>query len=58
MSPVRKREKGTTRRGFVKNITAGAGGIALASSLRGAMTPNENGLFAAPEAAPSADGTK
>jgi len=58
MSPVRKREKGTTRRGFVKNITAGAGGIALASSLRGALTPNENGLVAAPEAAPAADGTK
>jgi len=33
MSHVGTREKGTTRRGFVKNITAGAGGIALASSL-------------------------
>ena len=56
MSPVRTKEKGTTRRGFVKNITAGAGGIALASSLGNALTPNQNELFAA--STPSADGTK
>ncbi len=58
MSPVRTKGKGTTRRGFVKNITAGAGGIALASSLGDALTPNPNALFAASDAAPSADGTK
>jgi hypothetical protein len=48
MSLVPIRKKGTTRRGFVKNIAAGAGGIALANSLRGALTPNQNGLLAAP----------
>lgn len=47
-------KKGTTRRGFVKDIAAGAGGIALASSLRDAITPDQSGLMAAP----SADGTK
>jgi hypothetical protein len=58
MSLVTTRKKSTTRRGFVKNITAGAGGIALASSLREALTPNQSGLFAAPAEKPSADGTK
>ena len=58
MSLVGTRKKGTTRRGFVKNITAGAGGIALASSLREALTPNQSGLIAAPAETPSADGTK
>ena len=58
MSLVGTRKKGTTRRGFVKNITAGAGGIALASSLREALTPNQSGLIAAPEETPSTDGTK
>jgi hypothetical protein len=58
MSLVGTGKKGTTRRGFVKNITAGAGGLALASSLRGALTPNQSELFAAPEGTPSADGTK
>jgi hypothetical protein len=58
MSLVGTRKKGTTRRGFVKNITAGAGGIALASSLREALTPNPSGLIAAPEETQSTDGTK
>ena len=48
MSLVRIKNKGTTRRGFVKNVAVGAGGIALAGSLRGAMTSDQNGLFAAP----------
>ena len=58
MSFVGTKDEGTTRRGFVKNITAGAGGIALAGSLREALTPDQGELFAAPAAAPSADGTK
>jgi hypothetical protein len=58
MSPVGTSKKGTTRRGFVKDITAGAGGIALASSLRDALTPDQSGLFAAPTDTPSSDGTK
>ena len=58
MSLVSTREKATTRRGFVKNITAGAGSIALASSLRGALTPNQSGLIAAPKETQSTDGTK
>jgi hypothetical protein len=58
MSQAGTRKKGTTRRGFVKNITAGAGGIALASSLREALSPDQSGLFAATEETPSADGTK
>jgi hypothetical protein len=57
MSLVGNKKKGTTRRGFVKNIAAGAGSIALASSLREALTPNQSSLFAAPEEAASADGT-
>ncbi len=58
MSSVGTRKKGTTRRGFVKNITAGAGGLALANSLRDAWTPDPGALMAATAAGPSADGTK
>jgi hypothetical protein len=58
MSLVGTIKKGTTRRGFVKDIAAGAGGVALASSLREALTPNQSGLFAATDETPSADGTK
>jgi len=58
MDFVSTSKKETTRRGFVKNITAGAGGIALASSLRGALEPDQSGLMAAPEETQSADGTK
>jgi hypothetical protein len=48
MSFVNVKKKGTTRRGFVKNVAAGAGGIALASSLRAALTLGQSGLIAAP----------
>ena len=58
MDRVDIEKKNTTRRGFVKDITAGAGGIALASSLVGSLAPDQNGLFAASEATASADGTK
>ncbi len=58
MSLVGAKKKGTTRRGFVKNITAGAGGIALASSLREALTPNPSGLIASPQKVRSTNGAK
>jgi len=58
MSLVDTRKKGTTRRGFVKNIAAGAGSIALANSLQKAWTPDPGNLIAAPEEMPSKDGTK
>jgi len=58
MSLDSTREKGTTRRGFVKNITAGAGSIALASSLQEALIPSQSGLMASPAEAQSTDGTK
>jgi hypothetical protein len=41
-------KRSTTRRGFVKNVAAGAGGIALANSLRAALSPSESELLAAP----------
>ncbi len=50
--------KETTRRGFVKNVAAGASGIALANSLQAALSSNPGGLMAAPEETQSADGTK
>jgi hypothetical protein len=50
-------KKGTTRRGFVKNIAAGAGSLAIASALQEALAPNQSGLMAAPKEAQSADGT-
>jgi hypothetical protein len=52
------KKKATTRRGFVKEITAGASGIAIAGALREALTPNQSGLFAAADDTPSPDGTK
>ncbi|NLT66561.1 MAG: twin-arginine translocation signal domain-containing protein [Acidobacteria bacterium] len=58
MTDAGNRKKSTTRRGFVKNITAGAGGIALAGSLREALTPGQSEVFAAPQATKSSDGTK
>ena len=58
MSPDNTHEKGTTRRGFVKNIAAGAGSLALAGSLQEALMPDQGGLMAAPEEAGSADGTR
>ena len=48
MSLVQTGKKGTTRRGFVRNVAAGAGGLALANSLRAALTPAQRGLIAAP----------
>ncbi len=41
-------EKDTTRRGFVKNVAAGGGGMALANSLWAALAPNHSELIAAP----------
>jgi len=58
MSLIHPKEKGTTRRGFVKNVAAGAGGLALANSLQSALSPNQGGLMAASEETPSADGTQ
>jgi uncharacterized RmlC-like cupin family protein len=52
------RKKGTTRRGFFRKIMAGVGGLAFATSLRGALRPNQSKLNAAPAEAPSPDGTK
>jgi hypothetical protein len=40
--------KGTTRRGFVKNVAVGAGGIALASSFRAASISCQSEALAAP----------
>ena len=51
-------KKDTSRRGFVKEITAGASGLALASALSAALTPNPGGLMAAADETPSPDGTK
>ena len=48
MNPAHTKKKSTTRRGFVKNVAAGAGGIAFAGSLRAALKPNQRGLIAAP----------
>jgi hypothetical protein len=58
MSLDNTKGKSTTRRGFVKNVAASAGGIALASSLGEVLTPNQSGLMASPEATQSTDGTK
>ncbi len=37
----------TTRRGFIKNVAAGAGGVTLASSFQGALTSAQSGTIAA-----------
>lgn len=58
MSSDNSREKDTTRRGFVKKIGAGAGSLALASSLREALMPNQSALMAAPAKTQSSDGKK
>ncbi len=58
MGFIRTKQKGTTRRGFVKNVASGASGMALASSLRGALTPSQSGLIAAPEQMQSMPVTK
>jgi hypothetical protein len=48
MSLAKFDSKNTTRRGFVKSVAVGAGGVALASSLRTALTSNSSELIAAP----------
>jgi hypothetical protein len=48
MSLVPTKKKGTTRRGFVKNVAVGAGGIALANFVHTALAPGQKGLIAAP----------
>jgi hypothetical protein len=58
MSNDRTGKKCTTRRGFFKNISAGAGAVVFANSLRGTSTPNQSGLMAAPTETESTDGTK
>jgi len=58
MSDTTNKETGTTRRGFVKTITATAGGIALASTMQEALMPKQGELFAAQANKKSADGTK
>ena len=44
LEPTKK--KGTTRRGFIKNVAVGAGGIALANFLHTALAPGQNGPIA------------
>jgi len=54
-------KKDTTRRGFVKSITAGAGTLALAGAVQQTLAPGQGELHAAQAAkpiAPSTDGTK
>ncbi len=46
MSSDQNIEKGTTRRGFVKEITAGAAGIALAGMFASAFMPSKESLAA------------
>jgi hypothetical protein len=47
MRSTPKTEKGTTRRGFVKEITGGAAGIALAGVLSAAFMPTKESIAAA-----------
>jgi hypothetical protein len=58
MSHEITRKRSTSRRGFFKKIIAGAGSLALASSLRGVLAPKKRGLFAAPKETPSPDATR
>ncbi len=58
MSLDKTKKKYTTRRGFFKKLIAGAGGLALASSMRDALTPNQYGLMAAPQETSSSNVTK
>jgi hypothetical protein len=48
MSLIRIDKKNTSRRGFVKEISAGAAGVIAASALRSAITLHGDGLIAAP----------
>jgi len=47
MSRGQIEKRGTTRRGFVRSAAAGAGGIALASSLRSVLGPDPVGAITA-----------
>lgn len=57
MSLENTSKKGTSRRGFFKKMIIGAGGLALANSLRDFLLPDENKAMAAPAKTPSSDGT-
>lgn len=46
-----------TRRGFVKEIAAGAAGVAVAGALKSALRSERDGLFAAPKPAVQAQAT-
>ena len=48
MSLVRIDGKSTTRRGFVKDLAVGAGGLTLANTLRTAIDPSGGKVLAAP----------
>jgi hypothetical protein len=41
-------KRGTTRRGFVREIAAGTAGVAVATAMRAALAPANEGLIAAP----------
>jgi len=47
MSLVPTKKKDTTRRGFIKTVAVGAGGIALANLLHTSVSPGQNGSVAA-----------
>lgn len=49
MSLEQNRRNRTTRRGFVRNVAVGAGGIALAGPLHSTWAPGSAGLAAAPK---------
>jgi hypothetical protein len=48
MSHIRIDKRNTTRRGFVREVAAGAAGVAVAGALRAALAPANEGLIAAP----------
>lgn len=48
MSLIRVQGKSTTRRGFVKEVAAGAAGVAVAGALRSRLVSPGNGLTASP----------
>ncbi len=50
-------KKNTSRRGFFKKLIVGAGGLALANSLREYLMSGQSDAMAAPVINPSADGT-
>jgi hypothetical protein len=62
MNSTRKTKNGTTRRGFVMELTGGAAGIALAGALTAAFMPTKESVAAAMNpsnpSSPQASGTK